>query len=141
VPNSKTAKRSSTKSPPWRVGPGIDRYLKEIDKNDEKENGFPKKSTEELKEIIDDLKNRKKDLKRIDKQMNETGETQVSLTDPDSRSMPVGRGHHTKVANNVQMTVDSKHMLIVDHEVTNGFTDQGHLEDMSLRAKKILGVK
>jgi hypothetical protein len=39
------------------------------------------------------------------------------------------------------MTVDSKHKLILDHEVTNDVTDQGHLEDMSLRAKKILGVK
>jgi transposase len=119
----------------------IDRYLKELDENDEKESGFPKKSAEELQEIIGHLKNRKKDLKRIDKQMNETGVSQVSLTDPDSRSMPVGRGHHTEVAYNVQMTVDSKHKLILDHEVTNDVTDQGHLEDMSLRAKKILGVK
>jgi transposase len=119
----------------------IDRYLKELDENDEKESGFPKKSAEELREIINHLKNRKKDLKRIDKQMKETGETQVSLTDPDSRSMPIGRGHHTEVAYNVQVTVDDKHKLIVDHEVTNDVTDQGHLEDMSLRAKKILGVK
>jgi hypothetical protein len=70
-----------------------------------------------LKEIIDHLKNRKKDLKRIDKQMKETGASQVSLTDPDSRSMPIGRGHHTEVAypglpsraGNVQVTVDDKH--------------------------------
>jgi transposase len=119
----------------------IDRYLKELDENDEKESGFPKKSAEELQDIIDHLKNRKKDLNRIDKQMKETGKTQVSLTDPDSRSMPIGRGHHTEVAYNVQMTVDDKHKLIIDHEVTNDVTDQGHLEDMSLRAKKILNVK
>lgn len=72
--------------------------------------------------------------------MNETGETQVSLTDPDSRSMPVGRGHHTEVAYNVPMTVDSKHKLVLDHEVTNDVTDQGHLVEMSLWAKKILDV-
>jgi len=119
----------------------IDRYLKELDENDEKESRFPNKSAKELREIIDHIKNRKNDLSRIEKQMNETGETQVSLTDPDSRSMPVGRGHHTEVAYNVQMTVDSKHKLILDHEVTNDVTDQGHLEEMSLRAKKILGVK
>jgi transposase len=119
----------------------IDRYLKELDENDEKESGFSKKSAEKLKEIIDHIKNRKKDLKRIDKQMKETGETQVSLTDPDSRSMPAGRGHHTEVSDIVQMTVDSKHKLILDHEVTNDATDQGHLEDLRLRAKKILGVK
>lgn len=119
----------------------IDRYLKELDENDEKESGFPKKSADELQEIIDHFKNRKKVFKRIDKKMKETGETQVSLTDPDSRSMPIGRGHHTEVAYNVQVTVDDKHKLILDHEVTNDVTDQGHLEDMSLRAKKILGVK
>ena len=124
-----------------KIDEKIDRYLQELDENDEKESGFPKKSAEELREIIDHLKKRKKDLKRIDKQMKKTGASQVSLTDPDSRSMPIGRGHHTEVAYNVQMTVDDKHKLILDHEVTNDVTDQGHLEDMSLRAKKILGAK
>jgi transposase len=100
----------------------IDRYLQDLDENDEKESGFPKKSAEELQEIIAHLKNRKKDLNRIDKQMKKTGASQVSLTDPDSRSMPVGRGHHTEVGYNVQMTVDSKHKLILDHEVTNDVT-------------------
>jgi transposase len=124
-----------------KIDEKIDRYLQELDENDEKESGFPKKSAEELREIIDHLKKRKKDLKRIDKQMKKTGASQVSLTDPDSRSMPIGRGRHTEVAYNVQMTVDDKHKLILDHEVTNDVTDQGHLEDMSLRAKKILGAK
>jgi transposase len=101
----------------------IDRYLKELDENDEMESAFPKKSEKELRNIIDHLKNRKKGLKRIDKQMKEAGQMQFSLTDPDSRSMPVGRGHHTEVAYNVQMTVDSKHKLILDHEVPNDVTD------------------
>jgi transposase len=76
-----------------------------------------------LRDIIEHLKNRKKDLNHIDKQMKKTGASQVSLTDPDSRSMPVGRGHHTEVGYNVQMTVDSKHKLILEHEVTNDVTD------------------
>lgn len=94
-----------------------------------------------MREIIAHLKKRKKDLNHLDQRMEETGEKQVSLTDPDCRSMPVGKGHGTEVGYNVQMTVDSKHKLILDHEVTNDVTDQGHLSEMGIRAKKILGVK
>ncbi len=119
----------------------IDRYLQELDENDKKEGGFRKKSAEELKEIIAHLKKRKKDLSRLDQRMEKTGEKQVSLSDPDSRSMPVGKGHGTEVAYNVQVSVDSKHKLILDHEVTNDVTNQRHLSGMGIRAKKILGVK
>jgi len=119
----------------------IDRYLQELDENDEKESGAKKKTAEELQEIIAHLKKRNKDLRRLDKRMEKTGEKQVSLTDPDCRSMPVGKGHGTEVGYNIQMTVDGKHKLILDHEVTNDVTDQGHLIEMSVRAKNILGVK
>ena len=61
--------------------------------------------------------------------------------DPDSRSMPPGKGHGTDVAYNVQVTVDSKHKLILDHEVTNAPTDRGHLSPMAIRARDLLGVK
>jgi hypothetical protein len=94
-----------------------------------------------LKEIIAHLKKRKKDLSRLDQRMEKMGEKQVSLTDPDSRSMPVGKGHGTEVAYNVQVSVDSKQKLILDHEVANDVTDQGQLSGMAIRAKKILGVK
>jgi len=73
--------------------------------------------------------------------MEQTGEKQVSLTDPDCRSMPVGKGHGTEVGYNVQTSVDDKHKLIVGHEVTNDVTDQGHLSAMAIRSKKVLGVK
>jgi hypothetical protein len=69
-----------------------------VKNNDDKESGFPRKPSDELQEIIERFKNRKKGLKRIDRQMNETGQTHVSLTEPTSRSLLLGRGHHTKVA-------------------------------------------
>jgi transposase len=119
----------------------IARYLQELDENDKKESGFRKKSAKELQEIIAHLKKRKKHLRHLKKHLEKTGEKQVSLTDPDSRSMPVGRGHHTEVAYNVQNAVDDKHYLIFDHEVTNDVTDQGHLSSMGKRAKEILGVE
>ncbi len=54
--------------------------------------------------------------------------------------MVTGHGH-TDVCYNVQTAVDSKHKLIVEHEVTNDVTDQGHLSEMALRAKETLHVE
>jgi transposase len=119
----------------------IQHYLEELDKNDKKEAGVRSQSAKELKQIIAHLKNRKRDLTQLDRRMEKTGEKQVSLTDPDCRSMPVGKGHGTEVGYNVQTSVDDKHKLILDHEVTNDVTDQGHLSAMGIRSKKILGVK
>jgi transposase len=56
-------------------------------------------------------------LKEIEAKLEETGETQISLTDPDARSM-MTRGSGI-VGCNVQTAVDAKHHLIVEHEVTN----------------------
>jgi hypothetical protein len=61
--------------------------------------------------------------------------------DPDSRSMAAGKGHGTDVIYNVQVTVDAKHKLNLDHEVTNDATDRAHLSAMAIRAKGLLGVK
>jgi hypothetical protein len=59
------------------------------------------------------------------KQLERTGEDQISLTDPDSRAMAA----HTRVAvgYNVQVAVDAKHKLIVEQEVTNQVVDMGLL--------------
>ena len=119
----------------------IDAYLDELDENDAKEPEERKLTTEELKEKIKTLRERMKEYKGFQKQMEESGETQISLTDPDSRSMPVGGGRTTDVAYNVQMSVDSKDKLILDHEVTNEVTDRSLLSQMSERAKEALGVE
>ena len=91
--------------------------------------------------MIKRLRARKRKLRALARQMEQTGETQVSLTDPDSRSMPAGKGHGTEVGYNVQVSVDAKHKLILDHEVTNAVTDQGHLSTMAKRAKNLLQVE
>jgi transposase/ElaB/YqjD/DUF883 family membrane-anchored ribosome-binding protein len=116
-------------------------YLEELETNDEQEADIPKPTAEELKEKIEALRERKRKLRALGKQMGASGKTQISLTDPDSRSMPAGKGHGTDVGYNVQVSVDAKHKLILDHEVTNDPTDQGHLSHMALRAKALLGVK
>ena len=119
----------------------IQEYLEELERNDQEEADLPTLTAEELKKKIEILRERKRKLRALGKQMDQSGQTQVSLTDPDSRSMPVGKGHGTDVAYNVQVTVDAKHKLILDHEVTNDPTDRGHLSTMAIRAKDLLGVK
>ena len=73
--------------------------------------------------------------------MDESGESQVSLTDPDARSMMLGTNRGTEVAYNVQISVDAKHKLIVDHEVTNECNDKNQLSSMAIRAKEVLEVE
>jgi transposase len=118
----------------------IEQYLEDIDSNDQKEINIHRPSADEIKTKIAMLKKRKRELRVMDNQMEKTGETQVSLTDPDSRSMPIGKGHGTDVGYNVQVSVDAKHKLILDHEVTNDPTDFGHLSTMAIRSKEILAT-
>jgi transposase len=116
----------------------IQGYLDELDEADEQEAEVKPTTAEQLKEKIEQLRNRKDKYEQIDKQLTESGESQISLTDPDSRSMKVGQG--SDVCYNVQTVVDSKHKLILEHEVTNDPTDHGQLSNMALRTKQTLGV-
>src|SRR5205807_8572579 len=66
---------------------------------------------------------------------------QISLTDPDSRSMATsGRGSGV-VGYNVQVAVDTGHHLIIAHEVTNIGSDRAQLANIASRAKDVLGVE
>jgi len=119
----------------------IDEYLEELDQADEEEKDWPEKpNAEQLREKIEAMQQRQSELRKVEEQMKERGQSQISLTDPDSRAMPVGGGEATLVGYNVQLSVDAKHKLIVDHEVTNDVTDFGLLGQMAQRAKQALGV-
>ena len=118
----------------------IDTYLHDLDERDEAEPDAPKLSAQELREKIEALKARRGKLLELSQEMEDAGQTQISLTDPDSRSMPAGGGQVTDVCYNVQVAVDEKHKLIVDHEVTNEPTDRYLLHPMALRAQEVLGV-
>lgn len=74
----------------------------------------------------------------LSKQLEETGETQISLSDPDSRQM-ITRNNITEVAYNVQTTVDAKHCLAIDYKVTNE-NDSKAMGGMLRRAKTILNT-
>ncbi len=118
----------------------IEAYLDELDANDAQEPEERKLSTEELNEKIKLLKERMKQYKGLQRFLDESDQSQISVTDPDARSMPIGGGRVTDVGYNVQVAVDPQHKLIVDHEVTNAVTERSLLSRMALRAKAALGV-
>jgi len=91
---------------------------------------------EQIKKEIDKHNRRKKKYRQIEQQLEESGEPQVSTSDPESRQM-ITRNNITEVAYNVQTTVDAKHCLPIDYKVTNT-NDSKAMGNMLQRAKSIL---
>ncbi len=89
-----------------------------------------------LQEKIDKLKAQMKELQVIEIQLNESPDKQVSLTDPDARSM-ITRGTEI-VGDNVQAAVDTHRHLIVAHEVTNVGSDRSQLSSMAKQAREAM---
>ena len=91
-----------------------------------------------VKEKIAKLKEEMQRLEALDVRMLATPDQQISLTDPDARSMATsGRGSGV-VGYNVQVAVDTKHHLIVTHEVTNVGNDRSQLASVAKRTKDTL---
>jgi transposase len=116
----------------------INRYLTDLDTADRQEPVIAKAKTERLQDKIAALKKQMQELKEIEVQLNETPDKQISLTDPDARSMKT-RGTGI-VGYNVQTAVDAKHHLIVAHEVTNVGLDREHLSPMAKQARAAMGT-
>src|SRR5881394_2342476 len=119
----------------------VARYLGQLDTADRHE---PSETlalkTTRLKEKLAKLESEMQRLAAIEKQMLTSPDQQISLTDPDSRSMATsGRGSGV-VGYNVQVAVDTKHHLIVTHEVTNDGSDRAQLAIIACQAKEVLGV-
>ena len=72
--------------------------------------------------------------------MKQQPDEQLSLTDPDARSMATSGRGTGMVGYNVQTSVDTKHHLIVAHEVTNDGHDRTHLSKMALQSREALGA-
>src|SRR5712675_1953367 len=124
-----------------QIEESVARYLSQLDSADLQD---PTEAlaakTAHLKEKLAKLATEMQRLKAIDKEMLASPDQQVSLTDPDSRSMATsGRGSGV-VGYNVQVAVDTEHHLIVTHEVTNTGSDRSQLAKVALQAKDILGA-
>jgi hypothetical protein len=122
-----------------RIDAKIEEYLRELKTSDAQENTITDgKSSEEISRIIKELAERKERYQSYADELAETGETQKSLTDPDSRLM-MANGK-LDVCYNVQTAVDAKNNLIAEFEVTNTATDVNQITPMAERAKEILEV-
>jgi len=92
-----------------------------------------------LKEKVATVKAHMQQLKQIGQRLQEAPDRQVSLTDPDARSMATSGRGTGMVGYNVQTAVDTKHHLIVAHEVTNVGHDRTHLFSMAKQARSATG--
>jgi len=115
------------------VEASIDRYLGELDNADQ---SAPPEDTRSLKDKIAALTEEMDRLKKFEVRMLEAPDQQLSLTDPDARSMK-SRGGGV-VGYNLQTAVDVKHHLITVHEVTNVGSDRRQLSKMAKQAKVAL---
>ena len=125
-----------------QIEESVARYLEQLDTADRQEpsEAFTTK-TNRLKEKIETLKQQMRRLERLKVEMLATPDQQISLTDPDARSMATsGRGSGI-VGYNVQIAVEANHHLIVMHEVTNDGTDRSQLSHVANETKTALGVE
>ena len=125
-----------------QIEESVARYLQQLDSADRQEpSEVLKTKTIRLKEKIEKLKEQMRRLEVLKVEMLATPEQQISLTDPDARSMATsGRGSGV-VGYNVQVAVDTKHHLIVTHEVTNVGTDRSQLAHVAKETKATLDME
>jgi transposase len=119
----------------------VARYLAQLDTADLQEPSEALAAkTAHLKEKLAKLASEMQKLEAYEKQMLASADQQISLTDPDCRSMATsGRGSGV-VGYNVQVVVDTEHHLIIAHDVTNSGSDRAQLANMGHQAKEVLDV-
>src|SRR6266516_238054 len=122
-----------------QIEESVARYLHQLDSADRQEPSLARETkTTRLKEKIAKLKEEMQRLHALEARMLATPDQQISLTDPDARSMATsGRGSGV-VVYNVQVAVDTEHHLIVTHEVTNVGTDRSQLAHVAKETKATL---
>src|SRR6202045_61452 len=118
----------------------IARYMTELDRADREPALVTEARVEHIKEKVETVKKQMRELKRVGKQMSQAPDGQISLTDPDARSMATSGRGTGMVGYNVQTAVDTKHHLIVAHEVTNSGHDRDQLAKMAEQAKTAMGA-
>ena len=119
----------------------ITRYLAELDRADREPAAVTEVRVAHLQDKVAAVRVQMRRLEQIGQQMATAPDGQISLTDPDARSMATsGRGTGI-VGYNVQTAVDDKHHLIVAHEVTNVGHDRSQLSSMAKKARDAVGTE
>jgi len=117
----------------------IGRYLAELDRADRQPTAITEGKVSRLQDKIAAVKAQMQRLQQIGQQLQEAPDGQVSLTDPDARSMATSGRGTGMVGYNVQTAVDTQHHLIVAHEVTNLGHDRTQLSAMAKQARSATG--
>ncbi|MDG6908258.1 MAG: IS1182 family transposase, partial [Nitrososphaerota archaeon] len=130
----------------------IAEYLKELEASDQKllnddESAKskhqparpPPSEVQHIKEAIRKFESKKTEYTKMLDSLRQSGQNEVSLTDPDSRLMKNNEAH--EVSYNAQIVVDSKNHLIPDYYVTNAATDENQLVAIATSAREALGIK
>jgi len=112
----------------------LEEYLQQLDKADSLE--LSEQSIQLIEQKIQYFKNSKINYELLQEQLSQSGETQISTTDPDSKALLV-QGQVVEVAYNVQAAVDDKHNLVVATHVINR-NDRNALHDIASEAKENL---
>ncbi len=122
-----------------QIEESVDRYLAQLDSADRQEPSLGRTTkTDRLADKIATLKEEMRRLEELEARMLATPDRQISLTDPDARSMATSGRGSGMVGYNVQAAVDTKHHLIVAHEVTNVGNDRAQLSAMAKQTKAAL---
>ena len=124
-----------------QIDQSIERYLGQLESADRHPDELTAAKHERLETKIGKLKEEIGRLEKLEVEMLAEPDQQVSLTDPDSRSMATSGKGTAMVGYNVQCAVDAKHHLIVEHEVTNVGSDRSQLFEMASRTKETLEVE
>src|SRR5579864_6049280 len=124
-----------------RIDESIARYLSQLETADRHGDAVPEAKVARLRSKIEKLKEEIVRLNAINAQMMASEDKQISLTDPDARSMATSGKDTGIVGYNVQIAVDTQHHLIVTHEVTNVGTDRHQLANMAAQARDAMAVE
>ena len=123
-----------------QIEESIQRYLDALETADRTQPAEVQATTERLREKLQTLRKQMRRMDQVREQLKQEPDEQVSLTDPDSRSM-ISQAKGTGVVGyNVQAAVDAKSHLIVTHEVTNVGSDRSQLTKMATAARDEMGL-
>jgi len=122
-----------------QVEASMARYLAALDRADRQDGDVAEAKASRLKEKIAGLRRQMQSLREMGQQVEAAPDGQVSLTDPDARSMATSGKGTGIVGYNVQIAVDDEHHLIVAHEVTNVGSDRAQLTPMGTKARDATG--
>jgi len=122
-----------------QVEESIERYLSALETADRTQPVDVELKTARLQDKLTSLRQQMKQLRAMESTLHQQPDKQLSLTDPDARSMATSGRGTGMVGYNVQMAADTKHHLIVAHDVINVGNDRSELWPMAKRASQAVG--